>query len=245
MPGPFELLVRNLELRACLSEADRAAIHELKLSERSLEPLTYLVREADRVGQCAILISGFAYRQKITDAGEKQILSILVPGDAVDFQALFTDVTDHSVQMLTRGDVGYVAIDEFESLFMERPNIARAILLAVLAEASVFREWIVNVACRRGKERIAHLLCEIGVRLDAIGLSHNGSYDLPMTQGDLADAVGLSPVHVNRSLKTLEAESFIRRGRGAIHCDNWKGMRELCGFNARYLHLDRLVRETE
>ncbi|MGB3710833.1 MAG: Crp/Fnr family transcriptional regulator [Erythrobacter sp.] len=227
-------------MRSPLSEESRAAILGLSVTQRSFEPLSYIVREADSPRHCGIVVSGFAYRQKLTRSGTKQILSLLIPGDPIDAQGLFLDVADHSVQMLTRGTVALVPKSEMEELFETRKDVAHALLLTVLAEASMFREWIVNLGRRSGLERIAHLLCEFGARLDAAGWHHTAPYELPMTQEDLGDSVGLSPVHVNRSLKALEEDNYVRRGRGTIRFDSWKAMRDLAGFNDRYLHLDRL-----
>ncbi len=235
---PLELLVRNLELRSPLPSEDREAVLSLPYALRTLEAATYTVREADAPEHCAVLVSGFAYRQKLTGDGSRQIVALHIPGDALDFQNLFLDVSDHSLQMLTRAEVALIAISDLQVLTRQRPAVGHAILVKILVEASIFREWVLNVGRRDSRMRLAHLLCELGVRLDAEGLAEDYGYELPMTQEQLADALGLTPVHVNRTLKALEAEGLIVRSKRSISFPDWKRLRLVGDFNQRYLHLE-------
>jgi CRP-like cAMP-binding protein len=234
---PLEQLVQNLELRSSLSLEDRQAVLNLPHTVRTLEAGTYTVREADAPVHCMVLISGFAYRQKLTGDGERQIVALHIPGDALDFQNLFLDVSDHSIQMLTRGEVALVRISDLQALAQARSDIGHAILVKILVEASIFREWVLNVGRRDARTRVAHLLCELGVRLDVEGLAQDYGYELPMTQEQLADAVGLTPVHVNRTLKALEAEGLIVRSKRSVSFPDWQRLRSVGDFNQRYLHL--------
>jgi len=196
------------------------------------------VREADPPEFCTVLLSGFAYRQKLTGDGARQIIAIHIPGDALDFQNLFLDISDHSIQMLTRGEVAFVPRPPMQELARSRAAVGHAILVKILVEASIFREWVVNVGRRDSRSRLAHVLCELGVRLEAQGLADEYGYELPMTQEQLADALGLTPVHVNRTLKTLEAEGLIQRTRRKISFPDWNRLRTIADFNQRYLHLE-------
>ena len=235
---PLEVLVRNLELRSPLPAEDREAVLKLPHTLRSLEAGTYTIREADPPEHCAVLISGFAYRQKLAGDGSRQIVALHIPGDALDFQNLFLDVSDHSVQLLTRGEVAMISIRDLQNLARERAAVGHAILVKILVEASIFREWVLNVGRRDARTRVVHLLCELGVRLDAEGLAQDYSYELPMTQEQLADAVGLTSVHVNRTLKSLEAEGLIVRSKRSVSFPDWKRLRAVGDFNQRYLHLE-------
>jgi CRP-like cAMP-binding protein len=235
---PLELLLRNLELRAPLPDADRKAILALPYTMKTLEPATYTIREADPPELCAVLVSGFAYRQKLTGDGARQIVALQIPGDALDLQNLFLDVSDHNVQMLTRGDVAYLARTDLQDLARTRPAVGHAILVKILVEASIFREWVLNVGRRESRSRLAHLLCEMAIRLEALGLAEEYGYELPMTQEQLADALGLTPVHVNRTLKALEAEGLVIRNKRNISFPDWARMRGVGDFNQRYLHLE-------
>jgi CRP-like cAMP-binding protein len=205
---------------------------------RTLEAATYTIREADTPEHCAVLVSGFAYRQKLTGNGSRQIVGLHIPGDALDFQNLFLDVSDHSLQMLTRAEVALIKIADLQVLARERASVAHAILVKILVEASIFREWVLNVGRRDSTTRVAHLLCELGVRLDAEGLAEDYGYELPMSQEQLADAVGLTSVHVNRTLKALESQGLIVRSKRSIAFPDWKRLRLAGDFNQRYLHLE-------
>ncbi len=235
---PLELLVRSLRLRAPLADADADAIRALPHTVRLLEAGTYTVREADSTPVCGVLISGFAYRQKTSSDGDRQIVSVLIPGDALDLQNIFLDVSDHSVQMLTRGEIAVLQRADVQALIRENAAVARAMMVNILTEASILREWVLNVGQRSGKERAAHLLCEIAIRLKAAGLADQYAYELPMTQEQLGDALGLTPVHVNRMLKALQADGLITRTKRVVQFPNWEAMRNVAGFNERYLHLE-------
>ena len=233
---PLAPLVRHLASHSRLGEEDREAILALPYRLRTLEAATYIVREGDPPERCAVLISGLAFRQKITGDGARQIIAILIPSEAVDFQNLFLDVSDHSVQMLTRGEVAEVQRSAFQELTARHPQIGRAVMLATLVEASIFREWVLNIGRRDARGRLAHLLCEFASRLEEFGLAPDHSFELPMTQEQLADATGLTSVHVNRVLKSLEGDGLIARNRRNISFPDWRRLREVGDFNARYLH---------
>ena len=128
---------------------------------------------------------------------------------------------------------------ELRELVDARPAIRQAVIASVLIEASIFREWVLNVGRRDARTRLAHLLCEFAIRMEAQGLIDGGGFELPITQEQLADAVGLTPVHVNRTLKSLEADGLITRNKRNIVFPSWERMRDVGDFNPRYLHLDR------
>jgi CRP-like cAMP-binding protein len=235
---PLELLLRKLETHAALGEEDRAAILALPVTLKTLEAQAYTIREGDAPTHCGVLVSGFAYRQKLTGEGTRQIVAIHIPGEALDFQTLFLDVADHNVQTLTRAEIAFIPRRDLQELARSRAAIGHAILVSILVEASIFREWVLNVGRRDSKTRTAHLLCEFAMRLDAQGLTEDYGYSLPMTQEQLADALGLTPVHVNRTLKVLEAEGLIRRTGREVSFPDWKRLRDAGDFNQRYLHLE-------
>lgn len=242
-PNSLAPLVRYLRRHSALSGDDEAAILSLPHKLRSLEAQSFLLREGDRPSTCPVLLRGYAYRHKVTGDGARQILSLHIPGDALDIQNIFLDEADHNVQMLTRGEIADIARADLERVMHSYPAISEALLVASLVEASIFREWTVNVGRRDARSRIAHLLCEFSFRLDAQGLSDGGTYQLPMTQEQLADATGLTPVHVNRVLKGLQAEGLIERDRRAVSFPDWERLSDVGDFNPRYLHVraDRLT----
>jgi CRP-like cAMP-binding protein len=157
---------------------------------RWLEPQSYTMREGDKPDRCAVLVSGYAFRHKVTGDGSRQILSLHIPGDALDFQNMFLNESDHNVQMLTRAQVAEIPRGPLEELVLNYPAVGRAVLIHTLVEASIFREWVVNVGRRDARSRIAHLLCEFAYRLSTHDLAPSGQYELPITQEQLADATG-------------------------------------------------------
>ncbi len=235
--NPLQLLLDVLELRSPLSQEDRQAILALPHTIKSLAPGSYAVREGEPPTGCGVLVSGFAYRQKLTGDGGRQILSIHIPGEALDFQNIFLNVADHSVQMLTRGHLALIPRADIQKVARQSSAIGHAILVNILVEASIFREWILNVGRRDAKSRLAHVLCELAVRLDAHGLADDMGYHLPMTQAELADALGLTPVHLNRVIRSLEVDGLITRSKRDVTFPDWERMRDIADFNDRYLHL--------
>jgi CRP-like cAMP-binding protein len=234
----IERAIRRLELRAPLSEAGRQAVRDLPFTFRSLEPASYIVREGEPPAHCALLLGGFAYRHKITGEGARQILSVHMAGEFLDLQNSFLEIADHNVQALTRIDVAVIPVPALQRLAREHVDVGRAMWIDTLIDAAIFREWIVNVGRRDSLTRVAHLLCELALRFEEAGVASRERYELPMTQEQLADAVGLTSVHVNRVLKQLGEEGLIDRDRRNIRIVDWKGLREAGDFNERYLHHD-------
>ena len=240
--NPLDLLIRKIRTHHALTAEDQKRILDLPYKIRTLEPQAYTMREGDRPDRCSVLMSGFAFRHKLTGDGARQILAIHIPGEAPDFQNLFLEESDHNVQMLTRGVVAEIAREPLERLVLDNPAVGRAVLVSVLVEASMFREWLLNIGRRDARSRIAHLLCEFAYRMNAQGLARNGIYELPMTQEQLADATGLTPVHVNRVLQALQREGLMERDRRIIRFVDWEAMREVADFNERYLHTQEFQR---
>jgi CRP-like cAMP-binding protein len=240
MHPTFEKMVCRLERRSPLPEADREALLSLPHSLRKLAPSAHIIRDGDPPDHCSLLLSGFAYRYKITGEGGRQIISFHVAAEFLDLQNSFLGIADHSVQMLTEAEIALIPSAVMQELAMARPALARALWIDTLIDASIFREWVVNVGRRDSRARVAHLLCEFSLRLEAAGLASNHRYELPMTQEQLADAVGLTSVHVNRVLKQLGEEGLISRDRRSITIEDWKRMRDVGDFNERYLHHDAM-----
>jgi CRP-like cAMP-binding protein len=234
---PLDPLLRKLQTHAPLTEHDRAAVVALPYRLKSLESRSYVAREGDVPGTFSFLLSGLACRHKQTRDGLRQIVALNIPGDPLDLQNLFLDVSDHNVQTLTRAEVAIVSREALRALTAARPAVAYALRVLMSVEASIFQEWVLNVGRRDAASRLAHLLCEFGVRLKAQGLSDGEDYDLPMTQEQLGDALGLTAVHVNRTIRTLEIHGFVERSRRRIRVSDWHRMREFGDFNPRYLHI--------
>lgn len=234
---PLDPLVKEISLHARLSDADRQAVLGLPCRIRQLDAAAYIIREGDQPVHCCLLLEGYAIRQKVTGTGARQILALCIPGDAVDLQNTFLSISDHGVQMLTRGKVADIPRQALQELVLSSSTVGAGIMQMTLIESSILREWVVNVGRRDARERIAHVLCEFAVRLQERGINGAGGFELPMTQEQLADTTGLTPVHVNRVLKGLEAEGLIKRRRRVIQFDDWRALQDAGDFSRRYLHL--------
>lgn len=239
MPGvaPLASWVRKMDSWAFLNNEERDAMLALPYTLKTIEAHHYIVREGDKPTQSCVMISGLSYRHKVTANGARQILSIHMSGDIVDLQNSLLGIADHNVQILTASEVAFIPREAIVELAFERPAIGKALWYDTLVDGSIFREWIANVGRRDARTRLAHLLCEYALRLEAAGLGSHREWELPMTQEQLADCTGLTPVHVNRMLKSLANEGLIRRTRRSVTINDWKSLAAAADFDSSYLHL--------
>jgi CRP-like cAMP-binding protein len=176
-----------------------------------------------------------AFRYKITEGGKRQILSFHVTGEIPDLQSLYLGTMDHSLSTLTPCTLAFITHQSLHALFQEQPRLTGVLWRETLIDAATFREWVVNVGRRQAPARMAHLICELFVRHQAVGLVTDDSFEFPITQGELADAMGLSPVHVNRTLQELRGRGLIRGGRHLTILD-WEGLKQVGEFDPTYPH---------
>ena len=240
-PHPLAPLVRKLRLWAQFTSAEEDAILRLPYVMKRFEPGNYIVRDGDRPQHACLLVSGFAFRSKLVGDGGRQILAVHIPGDIVDLQNALLRIADHNVQALTNGQVAMIPRQEVQRLAFDRPQVGMAMWYDTLVDGAIHREWTANVGRRDGETRMAHLLCEFGVRLEAIGLGSTAKYDLPMTQEQLADCTGMTPVHTNRILKSLDNRGLTARMKRSVHISDFETLSKVGDFNRDYLHLERLA----
>ena len=241
VPAILEGMIRKFERRISLNDGDREALVGLPFRMTRAEPGRYLVREGAAAEHSILITSGLAYRHKISADGSRQIVSIHIPGDFVDLEGSLLKVADHNVQALTRCDLAMVPRAALREVLVSHPQVALAMWIDTLIDASIFREWIMNIGRRDARERLAHIFCEFALRLESAGLGSTTGYELPMTQEQLADASGLTAVHVNRTLKAMDAEGLIKRERRFILIPDWERLRTVAGFSELYLHLDQVA----
>lgn len=230
------LFVRKLELLSPLSPSDRELLERHSRQVRVYAPKQDIIAEGEATGDVHLVVSGFACRYKVIENGKRQIMAYLVPGDCCDFQVFILKTMDHSIGALSTCGVASIPRAAIIEL-TDRPAIARAIWWATLVDEAILREWIVNIAQRPSEERLAHLLCELAARMEAMGLGHDGTYAFPIIQADLADMLGITPVHVNRMLMSLRERKLIEtRDRELVVLDA-EQLKRISGFNSNYLHL--------
>ncbi len=233
------LLVRKLESISALCEDERLALQNLPMQVQDLRPDQDIVREGDHPSRSCLVLDGFAATYKMTGDGKRQIMAFHSPGDIPDLQSLQLKVLDSSLGTLTACKVGFIQHEVLRDLCRRYPRINDALWRETLINAAIFREWMTNIGRRDAYNRIAHLFCEWIVRLRAVGLVRDRVCDFPMTQNELADATGISTVHVNRVLQELRGNGLITLKAGTLTILDWEQLKQAGDFDAAYLHLDR------
>jgi CRP-like cAMP-binding protein len=233
----LEPMVRKLQQWRPLEPGDVEALLSLPYRVLNFRPQEYIVREGDQPQHSCLMLSGFAFRHKVAGNGGRQIFSIHMKGDLADLQNSLLRTADHNLQALTQAEVALIPVDAIQEIAFARPAIGRAMWYETLVDASIFREWTLNVGRRDARTRTAHMLCEFSYRLKAAGLGEHCDYELPMTQEQLADALALTSVHVNRTLKALEQDGLIARSHRAVRIDDWPRLAQAGDFQSNYLHL--------
>jgi CRP-like cAMP-binding protein len=231
-----EAIIRKLRLNTRLDHDDLQAIQSLPISVKELEAGEPVAREGSRSSSSCLCIEGFAIRSKTTPAGQRQILSVHIPGDFPDLHSLYLHVVDHDLVALTDCTMGFISHAAIRDLVRARPNIAEVLWRETLVDAAIFREWIVNVGQRSSSSRMAHFILEMFYRLYAIGKTNGKTFKLPMTQRQLGDLLAISPVHVNRVLNDLRKRRLIEMRRGIITIYDEPSLQKLAGFDSLYLH---------
>jgi CRP-like cAMP-binding protein len=244
VPGAFSfpsgpVVVSKLEAFTRLSPDDRAALGEVARNICYVDARRDLISEGDKPRHVHLVLDGWACRYKQLPDGKRQIVSLFVPGDFCDVNVYILSQMDHSIGAITRLKVAMITPDEMNGLTAERPRITQALWWHELVTAAVQREWTLNLGQRSAYERLAHLLIELYTRLKTVGRAHKGHCDFPLTQNDLADATGLTAVHVNRTLQELRRDNLIELERKQLHILDLQRMIDVSMFNPNYLHLQR------
>ncbi|HEX2146408.1 MAG TPA: Crp/Fnr family transcriptional regulator, partial [Pseudorhizobium sp.] len=230
-------LIRKLENLFPLTEPERRVLEHACSQTVAFRADQDIVLDGDRPGHCNVLLEGMVCRYKILRSGKRQILSFQFPGDIFDAQSFVLEVMDHAICTLTPCRVALIPHATMKDITECYPRIARAIWKDTLVDAAVFREWMVSIGRRPAYERIAHLMCEIYVRLDIVGLAKDGAIGWPITQAEIGDALGLSNVHVNRSLMELRSQGLITLSKKELVIHDWEGLKRAGDFDSNYLHL--------
>jgi CRP-like cAMP-binding protein len=232
------VLIRKLASISPLTADERECLASLPLSGKSFPGDQDVVREGERPSECCLVVEGFVCRYKLTHSGKRQIFSFHLPGDLPDLQSLHLKVMDHSLTTLTPSKLAFIPHESLKKLMHRCPRVADVLWRDTLIDAAVFREWMLGIGRRSAETRIAHVLCEVLVRMRAVGLADGDACELPITQAELGDALGLSTVHVNRSLQELRAKDLITLRGNLLTVEDWEGLKEAGEFDPTYLHLN-------
>lgn len=206
---------------------------------RQNEPGEDIIREGDHSPDCHVVLTGLACRYKTLPDGRRQIMAFLIPGDLCDAEIFILKEMDHSVGALTPTMTALIAGSRMKELLRETSCMAEALWWGTLTDLGVLRERVVDHGRRNAYERMAHLIYEMLVRYHVVGAAKDDAFEFPITQSDLGDATGMTPVHANRMLQKLRKVGLITLKGKVLTVLDPKRLKQVAGFNANYLHLDR------
>ncbi|CAO4134686.1 Crp/Fnr family transcriptional regulator [Methylorubrum extorquens] len=233
------MLIRKLESIATLTDEQRQAVLSLPVRTHTLAARQDIVRDGDKPSHCCLILDGWACRYKLLGDGRRQILSFHIPGDVPDLQSLHIPTMDHGLATVTKATVAFIPHDSLRELTLRHPNIGALLWRDTLIDAGIFRAWMVGMGRRSAYEQVAHLFCEMYLKLQAVGLAEHYRYPLPLTQIDLADALGLTSVHVNRVLKEMRGRTLITLHGQTLVIEAWDELLRVAEFDPTYLHLEK------
>jgi CRP-like cAMP-binding protein len=195
-----------------------------------------IISQGDIPSDLHVVLDGCACRYKVLPDGRRQIIAFLLPGDLCDLHVFLLREMDHSIGTITASRVATISRETILQIASERPQLTRALWWVTLVDEAILREWIVALGRRTAYERIAHLICELYLRLKMVGAANGQSFELPITQTELADTMGLSLVHVNRVLQRLRGEGVVEFHNGKVIIRDSDRLREIALFDPIYLH---------
>lgn len=237
----MHVVLRKLESLNSLSEEEKQALLAVMGPPITIEKGRDIAADGSMPKQSTAILSGIGCRYKILADGKRQIVALQYPGDMVDLYSYVLKRMDHAVGAMTTCTISHIDHEEVRRLCAQYPNLGYAFWRDTMVDASVFQMWIVGLGRRSARERLAHLFCEQFLRLANVGLAKPGTpIDLYLTQADLADATGLSMVHLNRTLQELRGEGVIDKKTAYMTIIDWKRLQEIAGFDPSYLHLREL-----
>jgi CRP-like cAMP-binding protein len=231
------LLIRKLEVRDHLTDEEKQLLHDMVTQVEAMAPHQDLMREGDRPSQSGLILEGIVCRYKLLSEGRRQITAVHIAGDFVDLHSFILRVMDDSLLTITRSRIGFVPHAKLRRITETHPHLARILWLNTLVDAAIQRRWLTAMGRQSALSHTAHLLCELWSRLKVVGLVDDDSFELPMTQTELGDCIGLSHVHMNRTIQELRTEGLITwRGHRLVLLD-WDRLVQLGEFSPDYLHL--------
>ena len=234
MSTPF---IRKLKNGADLSAEECRVLEDAASDVREIGPRQTLIQEGTRPENVHLLVEGWACRDKYLEDGSRQIMAFLVPGDFCDLHVAILGEMDHNIVTLSPCKVALIPDHTIEELTSKHPNINRALWWATLVDEGTLREWLVNLGRRSADQRMAHIFCELLMRLQSVDLADQNSFTLPITQEELADTLGMSTVHANRTLHQLRSDGLITLTARKLVIDDLDRLKAYAEFDPNYLHL--------
>jgi CRP-like cAMP-binding protein len=235
-PMPDSLL-QTLELRDTLTAEEREVILNAPSREMDFKAGQDIVKEDARPTESSLIVSGLAARSKVLTGGGRQFTALHVPGDFVDLHSLLLKKMDHTVLALAPTRVARVPHSTLRQITVDFPHLARLLWLTTLVDGAIHREWILSMGRRQATARLAHLVCELFMRLKAVDKVDGLSFSLPLTQTQMGDVLGVSSVHMNRILQELRRDGLITWQGQILTIKDWERLQSFAEFDPAYLSL--------
>jgi CRP-like cAMP-binding protein len=232
----YESLIRTLTPRDDLSPEDASLIRSLAFRQVQYGRGAEIIKQDSIVSESCLIIKGWAGRAVYLENGKRQITALHIAGDFVDLHGFTLKYMDHSVLALTSIDVAFVGHEEVRRVTEQSPHLARLLWTLTTVDGAIQRTMIASLGRRQALERLGHLLCELDCRLSAVDLANNHCFEVPLTQEDLADILGLSSVHMNRMIQELRQSGFITWQGQKVALVNLVKLEHFAGFDGRYLN---------
>lgn len=233
-----ELFVNRLASRSVLTSEEKSAILGLKGQASEIAAHVDFVRLGEHVDHACLVVEGLVGRFGQNSDGARQITCLHIPGDMGDLPSVVCPKAGWGLTALSRTIIFRIAHDDLRRVAARYSGVAEAFWRDCVADGSIFSEWVVNVGRRDAIARLAHLFCEMAIRSERAGQGDKREFPLPITQADLADATGLTPVHVNRTLKELRTRSIVTAQNGKVTIHDWKQLVSVGDFDDAYMLLD-------
>lgn len=241
---PSKLAASRLWLSSQLEAADRDALTRACGDLRIVPAGTDMVPQRSPVDALHVLLDGWAARYKVIEYGGRYLPALLVPGDICDVDAIAFDRLEYGITALTECTVVTLPRPRALALSQSHPNIAAAVRWLAFAENAILTEWATAMGRRSVHGRLAHLLCELLVRLKAVGRAEGNSFELPLTEEHLADALGLTVVQINRTLQLLRSNGLAARDGPWLAILDWPALCRVSGFRPDYLYFDEISEQS-
>jgi CRP-like cAMP-binding protein len=229
-------LITKLEQFTKLSDEEKRSVEGAIRDVRQFEARQDIIAEGERPDDVHLLLEGWAGRYKVLPDGGRAIMAYLIPGDVCDIHITLLNEMDHSIGTLSPAKIAFIPREKMDALMRKGDNLSRALMWSTLVDEAILREWLVNLGHRPADKRLAHFICEMMLRSNAVGLTDDDSFDLPLTQEELADTMGVTPVHMNRTLQALRSRNLITTQGKQVIINDVERLMEFADFNPNYLH---------
>jgi CRP-like cAMP-binding protein len=238
----IEVHLKKLRARDTISAEEEQAVRGLVAEVIEVQQDRTIVRHGEQLNQSMLLLSGWLARAKDLPSGQRQIAELHVAGDFADLHGFTLKRLDHDVISMTRCRIALVPHDRLKELTDKQPHLARVYWAMTNIDAAIQREWTLSLGRRSAIARMAHLLCELNVRLGIVGLSDNNSFDFPLTQVEFGECLGLTSVHVNRTLQELRRRELIEIQSRRVRIFDFEALKGVAEFDPAYLYLEKQPR---